>query len=341
LRCSPPDEAAAIWSISAPQTPIGTVEDAAIARNVARLSGGYVLRAFQLLLEGFGGVRAALLVQAINTANVGALRHTWDARRGPGTVGMFPDDMRRPVSIARLADSSGLPFESTRRIVHGLVDAHTCLRLDGGVILPKATLEGPRMTRVTAAILGYVRRFVRDLGSVGLAEDSAPDRRSPPDGDMEAAVGYRAAPFSNEYILRVLELLAEFFGDVRTGIVALTIATANTAHLEDRAGDGWRYASLDHAPPDDLRKPISAARLAESLGFPYETMRQHVRRLLDSGVCVRVDGGLIIPTAVVTTPAAARATLINVRYVRKFVRDLAGIGISAGQRPRVDRLTVG
>ena len=51
-------------------------EDTAVARIVTRLSSEYVLRAFQLLIDAFGDIRAGLLVQAINTANVAALVHT-------------------------------------------------------------------------------------------------------------------------------------------------------------------------------------------------------------------------------------------------------------------------
>jgi hypothetical protein len=305
-----------------------TAGDSAIAQVVSRISGEHVLRAFQLLLDGFGGIRAAVLLQAINTANIGALSQTEAGRRTAGADGIFPDEVRRPVSITRLADSSGMPFESTRRIVKELVDARTCVRTESGVILPRATLEAPSMMRISGAILGYIRRFVRDLEAVGLVDDSAP-KRAAQGNEEEGAMGCRAAPFSNEYILRFVQLLAASYGDVRRGIVAQTIVTANTAHLEGRMGKGWRYAGIGELPPDDMRKPISGARLAESLGFPHETMRQHVRRLIDSGVCIRVDGGLIVPRAVSETPAAMRAALVNVAYARKFVRDLRAIGIGA------------
>ncbi len=149
----------------------------------------------------------------------------------------------------------------------------------------------------------------------------------------DAAVARIVSRLSSEYILRALQLLLEAYGDIRTGIIAQTIVTANTAHLDTRTGDGWRYAGIDDTPPDEVRKPISIARLAESLNLPFETTRRHVQRLLDAGMCVRVEGGLIVPQAVLEQPGARRAALANVGFVRKFIRDLQAAGLEMKPRP--------
>jgi hypothetical protein len=148
----------------------------------------------------------------------------------------------------------------------------------------------------------------------------------------DVAVARIVSRLSSEYILRAMQLLVEAYGEIRTGIIAQTIVTANTAHLDARGGDGRRYAAIDETPPDEVRRPISIARLAESLGLPFETTRRHVQRLIDTGVCIRVEGGLIVPRAVLEQPEAARAALANVAYVRKFVRDVQAAGLEA--RPR-------
>ncbi len=306
------------------------LEDAAIARIVTRLSSEYVLRAFQLLIDPFGDVRAGLLVLAINTANVAALVHSDERRRCAGPSGTLPDAARRPISIARLADSTGLPFESTRRIVQKLIYAGVCTRVEGGVIVPRATVERPSIGHAVAANVGYVRRFMRDLRAVGLAAVGTSAR--PPTSSVsaaDAAAARTVSVLSGEYILRALQLLAGAYGDIRAGIVAQTIVTANTAHLDARMGEGWRYAGIAETPPDEVRKPISIARLGESLGLPYETMRGQVRRLIDAGVCIQLDAGLIVPGAVLERPAAARSMLENVGYVRKFMRDLNAVGFDA------------
>ena len=144
----------------------------------------------------------------------------------------------------------------------------------------------------------------------------------------DVAVARIVSRLSSEYILRAMQLLVEAYGEIRTGIIAQTIVTANTAHLDTRGGEGWRYAAIDETPPDEVRRPISIARLAESLGLPFETTRRHVQRLIDMGVCIRVEGGVIVPRAVLDQPEAAQAALANVSYVRKFVRDVQAAGLT-------------
>jgi hypothetical protein len=149
----------------------------------------------------------------------------------------------------------------------------------------------------------------------------------------DAAVARIISRLSSEYILRAMQLLIEAYGEIRTGIIVQTIVTANTAHLDTRGGEGWRYCGLDETPPDEVRRPISIARLAESLDLPFETTRRHVQRLIETGVCVRVEGGVIVPRTVLDQPAAARAALANVGYVRKFVRDVQAAGLESRARP--------
>jgi DNA-binding Lrp family transcriptional regulator len=306
-------------------------EAAAVARIVTRLSAEYVLRTFQLLIDTHGDIRSGLLVQAINAANVAHLDARTEAgRRAAGVDGVLPDDVRRPISIARLAESTGLPFESTRRIVQRLIDAGVCDRIHGGVIVPRAIVEGPEAVRLASANVRYVGEFVRKLLAFGLVEEVAPAEAGAwQTAVVDAAVARVVARLSAEYLLRALRLLAETYGDIRLGIVAQSIVVANTAHLEAPMGEGWRYGGVDQSPPDQLRRPISVLSLARLLGLPYETARRQVVRLIEAGVCLRVDGGLIVPMAVLESPAAVRAMLANVRYVRKFVRDLQAVGFDS------------
>jgi hypothetical protein len=310
------------------------VDDASIARIVTRLSSEYALRAFQLLIDAYADIRAGLLLQAIHTANIEALVHTREGRSAAGPDGIFPDEMRRPISIARLTDSTSVPFESTRRIVQRLIDAGHCRRVAGGVIVPRATVGRPATIQMAIANLGYVRRFVRDLQAVGLDEAVLLDGSPSPSGAREhPAYAGTVAIVSAEYVLRVLRLLAEIYGDVRAGLVAQTIVTANTAHLDAGKVGDRRYASIAEPPPDEVRRPISAASLAASLRHPHETMRAQVGRLIAAGICVRAGNGLIVPQAVMEGPLAVSSMLTNVGYVRKFMRDLHVVGFDSGSRP--------
>ena len=323
----------------APSIAASSADDAAVVGIVTRLSSEYLLRVLQLFVDSFGDFRSGIIAQTVISANTAHL----DTRSGGGWryAGIdetAPDALRRPVSIARLADASGLPFETTRRIVMRLIEAGMCTRREGGVIVPVASLQRPELIRAAITHVGYVRRFVRDLQALGLVQhapfgwtqigDEAPARDR-----TVARVVFRV---SAEYCLRALRLLVDTYGDLRDGVIAQTIVAANTAHLDARGGEGWRYASVDQALPDDVRKPISITRLAESLGLPFESTRRHVRRLTDAGVCLRVEGGLIVPQAVLAAPQAAQSALVNVASVRRFVRDLAVASLEVEGRPAAE-----
>ena len=316
-------------------------EDAAVARIVSRLTAEYVLRLLQLTIEAFGDVRAGLVAQAIETANTAHFDASvqW-GRFAVGPHLTFPNEARRVVSVSRVAESLGLPFESTRRIVQRLVDDGACMRVDGGVIVPMATVQRPDIVSAVTANVGYARRFVRDLQAVGLVNAALFDGTALGEeltGDSFAA--RVVARLSAQYLLRICQLIVEVYGDIRYGLVVQTILVANTAHLDVRSGEGRRYAGIEETPPDEVRRPVSIARVADSLGLPFETVRRHVQRLIGAGVCIRTEGGLIVPRTVQERPAAVRGVITNVGYVRKFVRDLhdaltASAGDVSPNRPR-------
>jgi hypothetical protein len=314
----------------------GTAGDVAIAGLVTRLSGAYVLRIGRQLTEIFGDIRAGLLAQAIHTANTAHLDPRTEAgQRIAGPDGILPDSLRRPISISRLAESAGLPFESTRRIVHGLIDAGQCVRVEDGVIIPGSILGRPEHARMVIANLGHTRKFLRDLHAVGLMDGTAIAWTHLPKEADEGLLARSVARFTAEYVLRALQLLAKSYGDIRAGIVAQTIVTANTAHLDTRPGECRRYAAIDDPFPDEARRPVSVARLADSLGVPYETMRGQAHRLVRAGLCLRVEGGLIVPQAVLERPAAVSVALTNVASLRALAADLHRFLGASDIRPRL------
>jgi len=107
------------------------------------------------------------------------------------------------------------------------------------------------------------------------------------------------ARISSDYFLRSLALIAEVQdGDMIKAIVFLAVVAANTGHLE-QTGQGSRFAGVDSAPPDDVRRPVSALAISQALGMPFETTRRYINRLIADGVLARVKKGVIAPVAVV------------------------------------------
>jgi len=134
---------------------------------------------------------------------------------------------------------------------------------------------------------------------------------------------------SMEYVAGAFQRLSEAYGDARAWLIVYAIFAANTAHLDVRA-EVPSIADPDALLPDDVRRPVSIAQVAKSLGMPFETVRKQVHALIDAGLCVRVDGGVIVPRTAMQLPGVARAALDNLDHVRKLVRDLKAVGLDVG-----------
>jgi hypothetical protein len=129
----------------------------------------YVAGVFRGLAELYGDGRQGLIVLAISAANTGHLDvHTENPALVAGPDAVLHDEMRRPISVSRLAKILGLPFETTRQHVNRLIAIGVCERVEGGIVVPKAAMARRDVSAGVMANLAAVRKLVRDLQAVGL-----------------------------------------------------------------------------------------------------------------------------------------------------------------------------
>lgn len=128
---------------------------------------------------------------------------------------------------------------------------------------------------------------------------------------------------SFDFVLRLMQTIAaNHGGDFVRAIIVMTIMQANVQHLArdptkaDGGGNG------DGAVSDDRMRPISALAIANSLGVPRETVRRHIHRLMEAGVCRRVTGGYIIPESVLARPEQQSQLNETFQHLRTFVSAL-------------------
>jgi hypothetical protein len=145
----------------------------------------------------------------------------------------------------------------------------------------------------------------------------------PPEGGQSRAELARAvARVTTEYILRALRMITDLHGgEFLTAIICQAIIAANTAQLSEADGG---HGGL---PPDESRRPISILALAGSLGLPFETTRRHVSKLIDAGVCRRVQGGVIVMSEALDKPVYLAAAETNLANVQRMVRGLKRAGL--------------
>lgn len=136
------------------------------ARAAVRLGADYMLRSLRMLGELSGGqMLSGMISLAIVQANTGHLDGGGAYR---DLSDLPPDGVRRPVSVLAIANSLGLPYETTRRHIDKMIQAGQVQRVDGGIIVPAAALDSARHRELLAAHLTSLRRLVRGLAAAGL-----------------------------------------------------------------------------------------------------------------------------------------------------------------------------
>ncbi|RAK58061.1 hypothetical protein [Phenylobacterium deserti] len=122
------------------------------------------------------------------------------------------------------------------------------------------------------------------------------------------------------------------------GVIVATISQANVAAITRDLEQQALFGGADAPPPDDQRRPISVNALANTLRAPFETVRRRVRALEAVGLCERREGGLIVPTRVVTTPEFLSHVNFAYDRLRQLHADLERYGLLPSLPPAVTTL---
>jgi hypothetical protein len=146
------------------ETDLGRKRSAFVVRQHMNLGVDFMLRLVRLLADLFeGDVTLGLVFVAVAQASTQHLRRT------PGYIeeiarGLFPDDLRRPISISSLARSLGIPVETTRRHVIKLVDLGYARRSEtGGVLVTADILARPEIQALAAVNAANMEQLIEGL----------------------------------------------------------------------------------------------------------------------------------------------------------------------------------
>jgi DNA-binding transcriptional ArsR family regulator len=282
--------------------------EATADERLARLSFAFML---DQVTGGMAGLEPldALLVMAINQANIAPLTRDPDARARYGQLDApAPDAERRPVSINAVAGSLGLPFETVRRRLRRLVGAGVCTVVRDGVVVPAAFLVSPGYLQSVLTAHTRLRRFHLDLKGAGFAEGLPPAAYS-----LEGSIPVRAAArLLADYILRTGEGLMREAGNVVSLLVFLALLDRS---LQRRAG------VAEGEPPQTL------SALSTALRLPPETVRRHVSQLAGAGQCVRSRAGVLLTPEVHERPGMRQLFADNATNVHRLLVGLAERGV--------------
>lgn len=295
-------------------------------RVAARLANGFVLDLVKL--GGFGrDVIDGLLLVAISQANLARITRDPELQRTYATLHQPPpDEIRRPVSVSAIANSLRIPFETARRRIASLVELGIVRNVARGVIIPTAALNAPSYQMAAEANYGLVRNLYLRLRGIGLLADLP--RPAGPLLDLGYPPVRLVIRLSSDYLLRLAEPITIHIGDVVSGLILMDLIQANIGHMDDTEGGdpeiGW---SEEGFVPDALRRSARVTTLAERLGIPQETVRRHLRRLLDADLCERKEDGYMVTARILARPPFIHYILDNRSHLHRFFAALAEFGV--------------
>ncbi len=130
-------------------------------RFLLRLGMDYFLRQMVVLSTPFGG--DMMLAATFLAICQGSVRHLNEpVRPSPLAVeGVFPDGVRRPVTIASVARTLGIPRETARRYVHRLIASGHCRTVGArGVTVPAEVLRSDPINQLASQHVQALRDLI-------------------------------------------------------------------------------------------------------------------------------------------------------------------------------------
>lgn len=306
------------------------IEDLDRRRQLTRLAGEYQMntarRAARLMSRD---MVTDMTILAITRANVREITSSSEpvAQTHDGVPGVPADALRIPVSVYAIAKDLGLPYENIRRRVKKLLDAGVCITVDGGLVVPGATMVRQSNLDLIAETQTATENFVAEAGRFGV---SAAEHYRPPTPDLPRQVIRLAMNYFVDvttYTAKLMEV------DVVAVLVLRAINMANTSHVTHDPTLAVTYAGMDTVVPDAERLPVSVYSIGRFLLLPYETARRAVMRLVDQGLVERGPGGLTMSAGVINRPEVVAGILHLVMLTETFLADLARAGIAYRPNP--------
>ena len=299
-------------------------------RLLSRLAGDYhVQTARRVALSMSRDIVTDMTILAITRANVREVTASPEpvAHTHDGVPGVPADALRIPVSVYAVAKDLGLPYETIRRRVKKLLDAGVCVTVDGGVVVPGATMVRQSNLDLIAETQTATESFVAEAGRFGV---TAAQHYRPPTADLPKQIIRLAMNYfldATSHSAKVMDL------DVVAVLVLRAINMANVSHVTHDPALAPAYAGLDIELPDGERQGVSVYSISRFLLMPYETARRAVQRLEQRGLVRKGRGGLTVPLEVVKRPEVVAGILHLVALTETFLADLARAGIAYRPNP--------
>lgn len=110
-------------------------------------------------------------------------------------------------------------------------------------------------------------------------------------------------------------------------LIAITVGSANVSHIDNDANLSRQFAGL--IEPDGLRHGISRAAISRATTLPLETVRRRINRLLEIGIFLEREDGIILSAGnKYKVDARTDRMHAQARLVERMFRDLRARGVN-------------
>lgn len=243
------------------------------------------------------------------------------------TLSPVEDRPVRAISVRAIAQSLGLPYETTRRKVAELEVLGLCRRLGRlGVQASQEALDGEWALAARTATWASLRRGVTDLRALGF-DFGLVNHVSPQGGGSGRDLLASVAALSDDFILRLIEAGAAPHGSITNGAIATAMLMINAEPLTRNPALAWRYAGAETPPPDAMRRPASITQIAARLALSHETVRRRVQGLVEDGWAVRTTGGYLYPAERMQSPQMMQVGLVTTQRFLQLLQALRQLGV--------------
>lgn len=241
---------------------------------------------------------------------------------GPGPARVF--------SVRAIAQSMGIPYETTRRKIAELEAAGMARRVDTrGYTVSPQTFEGEAYRAECEATWRALQRLIADLRTLDFdfgafsGGSSLAGARHLARADLVEA----AAVLVNDFILRVLESGVQPHGSMLDSAVISTLILTNAELLTNDRELAWQYSGATTPPPDHLRRPATITEVASALGLSHETVRRRFRRYCGLGWAKRVTGGYLLTVERLQQADVLNSGLMVSQRFLQLVQSLRQLGV--------------
>jgi len=263
----------------------------------------------------------SLIFAAISAANVGHLDDDPILAKQYVHASLL-SALRRPIPMQRVADSLGLPRETTRVKVRLLMDAGLVQRTTAGLLIPAEAMQAARFEPMMQRYLAAIDRAVERLAAAECVGLTRGERLHPFPSVWDAL------RFISQHVLRGTVDLRFYTSPASLLGSYLFLAMADATSSRFSEGPDILFADDDDAPPDWARATISASALAARLAMPRETVRRNLKALVEGGWLSQDRDGFGLLTGQ-TAEDRQREQLVQERSrgdLNRLVRKLRSIG---------------